>query len=91
MNLHYIMQGLPTVIIYPIKRGDSLSIETATWGYQLGQSHMIMDKTFRIPMSRIEGLLTHKYRGLIIQSQSVADTMLIGQEEIKKLENTIES
>ena len=36
-------------------------------------------------------LLTNKYRGLIIQSQSVADTMLIGQEEIKKLENTIES
>ena len=138
MNLHYIMQGLPTVIIYPIKRGDNLSIETATWGYQLGQSHMIMDKTFRIPMSRFEGnkermsvlmiaaaayvddcyrlmlhhspadslykikgllqedelvweLLTNKYRGLIIQSQSVADTMLIGQEEIKKLENTIES
>lgn len=138
MNLHYIMQGLPTVIIYPVKRGDNLSIETAMWGYQLGQSHMLMDKTFRIPMSYIEDnqdrmkvlmiaaaayvddcyrlmihhspadslyklktllqkdglaweMLTTKYRSLIIQSQCNADTMLVGAEDIKKLENTIES
>lgn len=138
MNLHYIMQGLPTVIVYPIQRGDTLSIETATWGYQLGQSHMIMDKTFRIPMTYIESkpermrvlmiaaaayiddcyrlmlhhspvdsiykikdlilndkviwdMLTTKYRGLIIQGQSEADTKLVQQEEIKKLEKNIES
>ena len=138
MNLHYIMQGLPTVIIYPVQRGDTLSIETATWGYQLGQSHMIMDKTFRVQMSKIAenpermrtlmiaaaayiddcyrlmlhhspadslykikgllqedelvwNMLTTKYRGLIIQSQNNIDTMIIDEEEIKKLDKTIES
>lgn len=53
MNLHYVMQGIPTVIIFPVQRGGYISIETATWGYQLGQNHMLMDKTFRIPKAEM--------------------------------------
>ena len=54
MNLHYIMQGMPTIILYPIQRGDNLSLETATWGYQLGQTGMAFEKTFRVPFKEIE-------------------------------------
>ena len=53
MNLHYIMQGIPAVVLYPIQRGDTLSLETAAWGYQLGPTGMAFDKTFRIPVEEI--------------------------------------
>ena len=55
MNLHYIMQGMPSILLYPIRRGDNFSLETATWGYQLGQTGMAFDKTFRVPFKEIEG------------------------------------
>ena len=54
MNLHYIMQGLPSIVLCPIQRGDLLSLETATWAYQLGQTGMSFNKTFRIPMQEVE-------------------------------------
>ena len=53
MNLHYIMQGLPTILIFPMKRGKMLSIEVSTWAFQTGQSNMSIDKVFQIPISEL--------------------------------------
>ena len=54
MNLHYVMQGMPAVVLYPMQRGSIFSLETATWGYQLGQTGMVFNKMFRMPMSELE-------------------------------------
>ena len=53
MNLHYIMQGIPAMVLYPIQRGDTFSLETAAWGYQLGPTGMAFEKTFRVPITEI--------------------------------------
>lgn len=135
INLHYVMQGIPTVIIFPVQRGNYLSIETATWGYQLGQNHMLMDKTFRIPKSEVSDerirtmmiaaacyvddcyrlllhnsapnslykimgllkndgmtweLITSKYKGLISQTKEANKLLTVSENEITKLEKTIE-
>lgn len=54
MNLHYIMQGIPTIVLYLVQRGKNLSLETATWGYQLGLNSMAFDKTFCVPLNEYE-------------------------------------
>lgn len=73
MNLHYIMQGIPSIVLYPIQRGDSLSLETATWGYQLGLTNMAFDKTFRIPMEEIEADTKRQYRLLMAATTFIDD------------------
>lgn len=73
MNLHYIMQGIPSIVLYPIQRGDSLSLETATWSYQLGLTSMAFDKTFRVPIAAIEADTKRLYRLLISATAYIDD------------------
>lgn len=36
MNLNYIMQGVPTLLVFPYQLGDSYGIEIATWSFNRG-------------------------------------------------------
>lgn len=36
MNLNYIMQGVPTLLIFPYQLGDSYGVEIATWSFNRG-------------------------------------------------------
>ncbi len=73
MNLHYIMQGIPSIVLYPIQRGSNLSLETATWGYQLGLTSMAFDKTFRIPIVEIEADTKRLFRLLVSATAYIDD------------------
>lgn len=73
MNLHYIMQGIPTIALYPIRRGNTLSLETATWGYQLGLTSMAIDKTFRVPIEEIEAYTSRLHRLLVAATAYIDD------------------
>lgn len=73
MNLHYIMQGIPSIVLYPIQRGSNLSLETATWGYQLGLTSMAFDKTFRVPIEEIEADTKRQYRLLMAATAYIDD------------------
>lgn len=65
MNLHYIMQGLPTVILYPMTRGDKVSIEIASWNYSLGQSNLLFDKTLQISKSELTENKLHSILAIV--------------------------
>lgn len=73
MNLHYIMQGIPAIALYPMQRGNTLSLETATWGYQLGLTSMAFDKTFRVPLEGIENDTSKLHRLLIAATAYIDD------------------
>ncbi len=55
MNLHYIMQGMPTILVFPMQRGDIFSVEVSTWTFQIGQSNMSINKVFQISMTELSG------------------------------------
>ena len=36
MNLNYIMQGVPTLLVFPYQLGDTYGVEIATWSFNRG-------------------------------------------------------
>ncbi len=44
MNIFYIMQGLPTIILFLNESHNRLSIDATLWGFQVGHSNLIMDR-----------------------------------------------
>lgn len=53
MNLHYIMQGMPTILVFPMQRGEKFSVEVSTWAFQIGLSNMSINKVFQMPMAEL--------------------------------------
>ena len=41
MNLNYIMQGVPTLLVFPYQLGDSFGVEIATWSFNRGKKEQI--------------------------------------------------
>lgn len=48
INLHYIMQGLPTIIVFPFYRGNIISIEVAIWTYYPGKNNLCFNKLIQL-------------------------------------------
>lgn len=48
MNINYIMGGIPTLIIFPYKDGETVGIETASWSFGRGLQSMNHSKLFHI-------------------------------------------
>ncbi|MDE6338965.1 MAG: hypothetical protein K2K97_04155 [Muribaculaceae bacterium] len=48
MNINYIMGGIPTLIIFPYKDGNTLGIETASWSFGRGFQSMNHTKLLQI-------------------------------------------
>lgn len=48
MNLNYIMQGVPTLLIFPYQFGDSYGVEIATWSFSRGVRSMNHSKILTI-------------------------------------------
>lgn len=48
MNINYIMGGIPTLIIFPYRDGDTLGIETASWSFGSGLQSMSHNKLLKI-------------------------------------------
>ena len=56
MNLNYIMQGVPTLLVFPYQIGDTYGVEIATWSFNRGirsmnQSKILTIKGFESQMS----------------------------------------
>ena len=51
LNINYIMQGIPTLIIYPYKKKGIYHLEFATWSFNKGVGAMMLDKAVRFPYS----------------------------------------
>ena len=41
MNVFYLMQGLPTIILFLKEKENKLSVDATMWGFQVGHSNMI--------------------------------------------------
>lgn len=48
MNVNYIMQGIPTLIIFPYQLGDTFGIEISTWAFLTGNRSMLHSKLMNI-------------------------------------------
>ena len=48
INLHYIMQGLPTIIVFPVYRNNIISIEVAIWTYYPGKNNLCFNKLIQL-------------------------------------------
>lgn len=48
MNLNYIMQGIPTLLIFPYQLGDSYGVEIANWSFNKGVRSMKHSKILTI-------------------------------------------
>lgn len=51
INLHYIMQGLPTILIFPCYKEDEIIIKVATWGFSTGKTNLCFNNLFSINKS----------------------------------------
>ena len=48
MNINYVMGGIPTLIVFPYRNGDTLGIETAYWSFGRGLQSMSHNKSLQI-------------------------------------------
>lgn len=73
MNLHYIMQGMPTVLVFPMQRGENLSVEVSTWAFKIGLSNMSINKVFHIPMVEVKAHPNRLKRAMVAATVYVDD------------------
>lgn len=48
MNVNYIMQGIPTLILFPYQIGDTFGIEMSAWAFLSGNRSMMQNKVLTI-------------------------------------------
>lgn len=48
MNINYIMQGMPTLIVFPYQIGDTFGVEIASWMFNRGPKSMLQQKLLQI-------------------------------------------
>lgn len=48
MNINYVMQGIPTLILFPYQIGDMFGIEMSTWAFLSGNRSMLQSKILHI-------------------------------------------
>lgn len=48
LNINYIMSGIPSLIIFPYRMGDTIGIETASWSFGRGLHSMTHNKALKI-------------------------------------------
>lgn len=51
LNINYIMQGIPTLIIYPYTTNGTFYLEFATWSFNRGMGAMMLNKAISFPYS----------------------------------------
>lgn len=49
MNINFIMQGIPTVLIFPYQIGNTFGIEMSAWSFLRGNRSMLQSKILSIP------------------------------------------
>lgn len=47
MNVHYIMRGMPTLLVFPRQTGSGMAVEVAAWS--VGSAGMLHGSTVRVP------------------------------------------
>jgi hypothetical protein len=62
MNVHYVMQGLPTLIITPKKLNDQLFFDASVWNYRRGLGSLIHLSMFNMPYDDTYDKLKDKIR-----------------------------
>lgn len=51
LNINYVMQGVPTLIIYPYTTKETFYLEFATWSFNRSMGAMMLNKAFSFPYS----------------------------------------
>lgn len=49
LNINYVMQGIPTLIIYPYTTKGTFHLEFATWSFNRGMGAMMLNKAISFP------------------------------------------
>ncbi|MBQ4485342.1 MAG: hypothetical protein II934_10155 [Prevotella sp.] len=90
LNINYIMQGIPTLVIYPYKIKGTFHLEFATWSFSRGLGAMILDKAISFPyslenadapeimysMEAVAGVVRDNYMVLEYQKPAVYPTLV---------------
>lgn len=61
MNVNYIMQGIPTLLVFPYQLGDMFGIEISSWAFQSGNRSMYQNKIFHLEGYKGTADLEHTY------------------------------
>lgn len=61
MNVNFIMQGIPTVIIFPYQIGNTFGIEIAAWTFLRGNRSMLQSKILSVPNFKATERLEETY------------------------------
>ena len=48
MNINYIMQGIPTLIVFPYQIGDTFGIELSAWSFMSGNRSLLHSKVLSV-------------------------------------------
>ena len=48
LNLNFIMQGIPTLLLFPYQMGETFGVEIAAWAFNRGRQSMLHSKVLKI-------------------------------------------
>lgn len=54
MNMFYIMQGIPCVLLFPYEENDHIIIESSVWGLSVGLGNLVMEKSMVMSKNEVK-------------------------------------
>ncbi len=85
MNMFYVMQGLPCVLLFPYEENNTVVIECSTWGLSAGLGNLVIEKSMSIKKEEIQNNPSLLYDALLSISVYTSDcykTLLCQQEPL---------
>lgn len=61
MNVNYIMQGIPTLLVFPYQIGETFGIEVASWSFLRGNRSMMQNKILQIDYFKARDVIEQTY------------------------------
>lgn len=85
MNMFYVMQGLPCILIFPYEENDNIIIECSTWGLSVGLGNLVMEKSMIFKKKELQETPSLLYDAILSISVYTSDcyrTLLCQQEPL---------
>jgi len=94
MNMFYVMQGLPCVLLFPYEKDDGIIIESSTWGLSVGLGNLVMERAMIIEKKELKqdpSLLYDALLSICIYTSDCYRALLCQKEPIgiKKVNNLL--
>lgn len=78
LNIHYITQGIPTIIVFPVLRNDSLSIRISVWFTGKGLTNIFLSRFIEINTSyNLKNQLVSSIAGVICYASIVFNSFFL--------------